>query len=109
MGPNIPPKKVQVHSVMQKALAMNFDVTGRRDRYVGNWLMCHRTRVYIPYGEKWYEYSIRRLQENPTVRNMPKHFSCYGQIGRDYFLFLSCVYRRRDAFAGDFLEGLDLG
>ncbi len=27
----------------------------------------HRTRVYIPYGEKWYEYSIRRLQENPTV------------------------------------------
>jgi proline dehydrogenase len=27
----------------------------------------HRTRVYIPYGEKWYEYSIRRLKENPTV------------------------------------------
>ncbi len=27
----------------------------------------HRTRVYIPYGEKWYEYSMRRLQENPTV------------------------------------------
>ena len=27
----------------------------------------HRTRVYIPYGEKWYEDSIRRLKENPTV------------------------------------------
>ena len=27
----------------------------------------HKTRVYIPYGEKWYEYSIRRLKENPTV------------------------------------------
>ena len=27
----------------------------------------HRTRVYVPYGEKWYEYSIRRLQENPTL------------------------------------------
>ena len=27
----------------------------------------HRTRVYIPYGEKWYEYSTRRLQENPTI------------------------------------------
>ena len=27
----------------------------------------HRTRVYIPYGEKLYEYSIRRLQENPTI------------------------------------------
>jgi len=27
----------------------------------------HRTRVYIPYGEKWYEYSMRRLRENPAV------------------------------------------
>ena len=27
----------------------------------------HRTRVYIPYGKEWYEYSIRRLRENPTV------------------------------------------
>ena len=27
----------------------------------------HRTRVYIPYGEKWYEYGIRRLRENPDV------------------------------------------
>lgn len=27
----------------------------------------HRTRVYVPYGEKWYEYSIRRLKENPTI------------------------------------------
>ena len=27
----------------------------------------HRTRVYIPYGEQWYEYSIRRLKENPTI------------------------------------------
>ena len=27
----------------------------------------HPTRVYVPYGEKWYEYSIRRLKENPTI------------------------------------------
>ncbi len=27
----------------------------------------HRTRIYIPYGEKWYEYSMRRLRENPAV------------------------------------------
>jgi len=27
----------------------------------------HLTRVYVPYGEKWYEYSIRRLKENPTI------------------------------------------
>ncbi|MGZ4291907.1 MAG: proline dehydrogenase family protein, partial [Gaiellaceae bacterium] len=25
----------------------------------------HRLRVYVPYGTHWYEYSVRRLQENP--------------------------------------------
>ena len=24
-------------------------------------------RVYVPYGRQWYEYSLRRLQENPKV------------------------------------------
>ena len=27
----------------------------------------HRLRIYVPYGQKWYEYSLRRLQENPKV------------------------------------------
>jgi len=27
----------------------------------------HTLRVYVPYGLKWYEYSLRRLQENPKV------------------------------------------
>ena len=27
----------------------------------------HRLRVYVPYGEQWYEYSLRRLQENPSM------------------------------------------
>jgi len=27
----------------------------------------HRLRIYVPYGSKWYEYSLRRLQENPKV------------------------------------------
>jgi proline dehydrogenase len=27
----------------------------------------HRTRVYIPYGKRWYEYSMRRLRENPDI------------------------------------------
>jgi proline dehydrogenase len=30
----------------------------------------HRLRVYVPYGERWYEYSLRRLQENPAVAGM---------------------------------------
>ena len=27
----------------------------------------HRTRIYMPYGSKWYEYGMRRLRENPDV------------------------------------------
>ena len=27
----------------------------------------HLTRVYLPYGARWYEYSMRRLRENPDV------------------------------------------
>ncbi len=27
----------------------------------------HLTRVYLPYGKQWYEYSMRRLRENPGV------------------------------------------
>jgi proline dehydrogenase len=27
----------------------------------------HRVRVYVPYGEDWYGYSVRRLQENPRM------------------------------------------
>jgi proline dehydrogenase len=27
----------------------------------------HRLRVYVPYGRQWYQYSIRRLQENPKI------------------------------------------
>lgn len=34
----------------------------------------HRLRVYVPYGEHWYGYSLRRLQENPVVA---------GSIARD--------------------------
>jgi proline dehydrogenase len=27
----------------------------------------HRLRIYVPYGRQWYEYSLRRLQENPKI------------------------------------------
>jgi len=35
-----------------------------RDRLVTNG---HRLRVYVPFGQRWYEYSIRRFQENPNI------------------------------------------
>jgi proline dehydrogenase len=37
---------------------------GRRDELVSDG---HRLRVYVPFGEQWYRYSLRRLQENPAM------------------------------------------
>ncbi len=35
----------------------------------------HRLRVYVPYGQDWYPYSIRRLRENPEVaRHVMRNF-----------------------------------
>jgi proline dehydrogenase len=34
------------------------------DELVGNG---HRLRIYVPFGRRWYEYSLRRLQENPKL------------------------------------------
>jgi proline dehydrogenase len=36
----------------------------RRDQLVADG---HRLRVYVPFGEEWYRYSLRRLQENPAM------------------------------------------
>ena len=36
---------------------------------LGNELVAqrHRLRIYVPFGRHWYEYSLRRLQENPKI------------------------------------------
>jgi len=38
-------------------------------RHAGNRLVRdgHRLRVYVPFGRQWYDYSLRRLQENPKI------------------------------------------
>jgi proline dehydrogenase len=36
----------------------------------------HRLRIYVPFGAYWYQYSLRRLQENPKIA---------GYIAQDTF------------------------
>ncbi len=49
----------------QFELQMLLGVRERRaDRLVAEG---HPLRVYVPFGEQWYAYSMRRLQENPSV------------------------------------------
>jgi proline dehydrogenase len=38
----------------------------------------YRIRIYVPFGEDWYRYSIRRLQENPNIA---------GHIVKEFFTF----------------------
>jgi len=45
----------------------------------------HRLRIYVPYGERWYEYSLRRLQENPRIA---------GYVARDTLRGLTSLGRR---------------
>ena len=38
----------------------------------------YKIRIYVPFGEDWYKYSIRRLQENPQLA---------GHIVKEFFAF----------------------
>ena len=40
----------------------------------------HRLRIYVPYGRQWYEYSLRRLKENPKIAGYVA-----GDLGRSLF------------------------
>jgi proline dehydrogenase len=45
----------------------------------------HKLRVYVPFGEEWYEYSSRRLKENPKIA---------GYVARDVFTSLASTIKR---------------
>ncbi|HVS84945.1 MAG TPA: proline dehydrogenase family protein [Gaiellaceae bacterium] len=42
----------------------------------------HRLRVYTPFGERWYEYSLRRLQENPAMAGTIARATAGRLLGR---------------------------
>jgi len=42
----------------------------------------HAVRVYVPYGRQWYEYSLRRLQENPRMAGVIAKATVGRAIGR---------------------------
>ena len=42
----------------------------------------HPLRVYVPFGQRWYEYSLRRLQENPQMAGVIAKATFARAIGR---------------------------
>ncbi len=45
----------------------------------------HKLRVYVPFGEDWYEYSSRRLKENPKIA---------GYVAKDVIGSLASAVKR---------------
>ncbi len=45
----------------------------------------HKLRVYVPFGEEWYEYSSRRLKENPRIA---------GYVAKDVVGNITSVVKR---------------
>jgi proline dehydrogenase len=45
----------------------------------------HKVRIYVPFGEEWYEYSSRRLKENPKIA---------GYVAKDVFGSIVDAVRR---------------
>lgn len=42
----------------------------------------HAVRVYVPFGEQWYAYSVRRLQENPAMATTIARAAAARALGR---------------------------
>jgi proline dehydrogenase len=42
----------------------------------------YRARIYVPYGEAWYGYSVRRLKENPSIAGYVARDVVRGLVGR---------------------------
>ena len=76
--------------ILDKAYEMIHKFNIKPDRFefqvlhgvpMSGWLEKHlehnyKVRVYVPFGKDWYDYSIRRLKENPNIA---------GYIFRDIF------------------------
>jgi proline dehydrogenase len=60
----------RVEGVARDAYEFQMLLGVREDRAAELVAQGHRLRVYVPYGERWYEYSLRRLQENPALVGM---------------------------------------
>ena len=43
----------------------------------------HPVRVYVPFGVRWYEYSVRRLRENPGLARSVARGTLARLVGRD--------------------------
>ena len=58
---------VSLHGLGRDGYELQMLLGVREERADGLVAEGHRLRVYVPFGEHWYAYSLRRLQENPAM------------------------------------------
>ena len=70
-------------SLIKESYAIIDELSISKDRFefqvlygvpMSGWLERHldngyKVRVYVPFGEDWYDYSLRRIKENPDIAN----------------------------------------
>jgi proline dehydrogenase len=60
-------RRVRAHGLRRDAYELQMLLGVRPERAAELVGEGHRLRVYVPFGTRWYEYSLRRLKENPGI------------------------------------------
>jgi proline dehydrogenase len=60
-------KRIEKRGLDRREYELQMLLGVRQERAAELVRLGHRVRIYVPYGAQWYEYSMRRLQENPQI------------------------------------------
>jgi proline dehydrogenase len=75
-------KRIEARGLERDQYELQMLLGVREERATGLVRAGHRLRVYVPYGEHWYEYSLRRLQENPAMAGTVARSTIGRMLGR---------------------------
>ena len=70
------------HGIARPAPRVPDAAGGAESRADGSWPPATRSASTCPYGQQWYEYSLRRLQENPQMAGVIAKATLARAIGR---------------------------
>ena len=75
-------ERVGAHAISPDRYEFQMLLGVRRERARELVAAGHRLRVYVPFGKRWYEYSLRRLQENPAMAGTIARATVGRMLGR---------------------------
>jgi proline dehydrogenase len=75
-------KRIEARGLERDQYELQMLLGVREERATGLVRAGNKLRVYVPYGEHWYEYSLRRLQENPAMAATVARSTIGRMLGR---------------------------